>query len=223
MRGSWLVTVVAIVAVAPHLAAQPSGVSPRRSPMPPTVETEIWTPVPRRVQRREPTLLAPLNPDLNVPEPVALPPAHIGAAATRGSAVLDPPNPDEMTYHRPVVLDPGFFQVGETIVRIAGIVPLSIDQHCPSAAGEPWPCGRRALAALRDLIRQRPVHCVESGRDEAIVIGRCRVGRTDIAAWLVERGWAQPLGADERLQRLSDAAREARIGQFATESGAYAP
>ncbi len=57
----------------------------------------------------------------------------------------------------------------------------------------------------------------EDGERETVVAD-CTVGNTDIGAWLVENGWAEPApGAPERLVTLHAAARAAGRGLYAPD------
>jgi endonuclease YncB( thermonuclease family) len=179
-------------------------------------ETRVaWTSAPERVERREPTEFAVAPADINARPPAApTAPPIAGAAATRGSAVAETPEGATAVYTRLEVIDGGAFRSAGRTIRLAGIEALAPDETCRDARGAAWPCGRRALAALRDLVRQRSVQCVETGEADGATVARCRVGRTDLSAWLVEQGWARPLGQDARLAGLHQEARSARAGQF---------
>lgn len=64
-------------------------------------------------------------------------------------------------------------------------------QSCTNRAGSPWRCGQRAALALDDMLGARTVRCDRRGEDRyGRVLASCRVGDTDVNAWLVEQGWA---------------------------------
>ena len=52
-----------------------------------------------------------------------------------------------------------------------------------------WRCGEAAQAALSRLVSGRQVHCAPAGKDDAGTIrATCTIGKTDVAAALVEGG-----------------------------------
>lgn len=189
--------------------------APRISPGNTTV---LWTPLPQRVDdsfavpRIESAVPEP------PPPPPAAPPRVLGAAATRGSSVDDATAAQQtLTFTLAEITGPAGFTANGKTVRFAEVAALDVDATCTDATGV-WPCGRRALAAVRDLIRRRPVYCLEVATEADTLVARCRVGRTDISAWLVEQGWAKPLGSDARLTALANEARANRAGQFRGET-----
>jgi endonuclease YncB( thermonuclease family) len=208
------------VAVAPA-PADPIAALVAETAAPAAAPRVQWTSAPQRVERREPTEIAAAPADINArpPAPAAAAPVA-GPAATRGSAVAETPQGATAVYTRLEVVDGGAFRALGRTVRLAGIEALAADETCRDARGATWPCGRRALAALRDLVRQRSVQCVETGEADGATLARCRVGRTDLSAWLVEQGWARPRGEDARLAGLHQEARTARAGQFGSPAAA---
>lgn len=124
-----------------------------------------------------------------------------------------------MVFTRLDLVDAGTFRAIGRTFRFAGIEPPALDETCRDLQGRDWPCGRRAQAALQQLLRQRSVRCIEVGTETAAALMRCTVGRTDLSAWLVEQGWALPRAGDQRLAALHIEARNARAGRFATDGG----
>ncbi len=99
-------------------------------------------------------------------------------------------------------------------VRLAGVLPTAVGLRCPSRGGVPWPCGVVARTQQRMLIRNRTVACDQNGADEKdTLVTVCRVGGTDIGAWLVRNGWAEAEPGSV-LAELSSAARTDRRGIF---------
>lgn len=99
-------------------------------------------------------------------------------------------------------------------VRLAGVLPTAVGRRCPSGGGAPWPCGVVARTQQRMLIRNRTVACDQNGADEKdTLVTVCRVGGTDIGAWLVRNGWAEAEPGSV-LAELSSAARTDRRGIF---------
>jgi len=99
--------------------------------------------------------------------------------------------PDTRLYHRVIVADAGTLRAGETVIRFAGVRPLDADRTCTDTAGQDWPCGRVAAAALRMLIRHRAVECAVAEEGPEGIVGTCAMGLRDINGWLVEHGWAE--------------------------------
>jgi endonuclease YncB( thermonuclease family) len=77
-----------------------------------------------------------------------------------------------------------------TKIRIVGIDAPEQDQTCRRAGAE-WPCGTAASAAMAELVKDKRVTCDLTGRHSyGRPLGRCRIGKTDLAAWMVAQGWA---------------------------------
>lgn len=163
----------------------------------------------------------------NVTPDHVLPGPHIEAELIRRLPAAPPPPaapPAPISWPRAEVVSAGLLRSGATTIAIAGIDPLAAATECRLPDGATWPCGRFARAALRRLVRQRPVECDPAG--EAVVatqpapmVTHCRVAGRDIGQWLVSQGWALPLpgsGHDEALQE----ARAAGRGQWRTEAPA---
>jgi endonuclease YncB( thermonuclease family) len=197
-------------APSPSPAAAPAGTGPERA--------VAWTTTPQRVEARPPTLPAQLPAGPAAPSPPA-PEAPSGAAATRGSTVSDDfPAGTPAIYTRLEVTGAGAFRAVGRAFRFADVEALGAEDTCRDQRGATWPCGQRARAALAALVRQRSVHCVETGTDGATTVVRCRVGRTDLSAWLIEQGWARPPQGSNRFAGLAAEARRAGAGQFVTDA-----
>lgn len=90
----------------------------------------------------------------------------------------------------PLVIDGDTILLSLTKIRLLGIDAPEPDQTCVRD-GAPWSCGLEAKAALADLVRGRRVTCDLNGRHSyGRPLGRCRLGATDLGAWLAEQGWA---------------------------------
>jgi endonuclease YncB( thermonuclease family) len=98
-------------------------------------------------------------------------------------------------------------------LRLTGIDAPELGQSCRDTRKMAWPCGRDARDALGAIApRGALLACTSSGQDEyRRALSRCRLpdGR-DVAALLVEQGWAVATNEDYLLEQ--DAARRARIG-----------
>ena len=97
----------------------------------------------------------------------------------------------------PVVVESGErIRARRLAIRLPGVAAVGLDESCRDAAGVEWPCGRRALAGLRALLRLRPVTCplpadARSGDFEA----SCAFGPgRDLGEAFVASGWARADG-----------------------------
>ena len=116
-------------------------------------------------------------------------------------AVEPPPPPKKppvpSRWKRPVIDMAGRFISDGKTVTLSGVKPLPLDRQCRKADGTNWPCGRFARTAMRNLVRGRTISC-DPGRQETDgehITTSCKIGDTDLAAWLVGNGWAEPVGA----------------------------
>ena len=137
--------------------------------------------------------------------------------------VIPEPAPVEpRRFFRVVVADAGTLVAGKRTLRLADIDVPAADAECGDAAGHRWSCGTRARTALRRFVRHRAVECLPLGEADLAADGqsvvRCRVGRTDIATWLVENGWASPAdAAAPALATLGETARSENRGLWQIE------
>lgn len=111
---------------------------------------------------------------------------------------------------RGVASDGDSLRLGRDRIRLWGIDAPELDQICWSDAGQEWPCGRTAYAALRDRLAAGAVACRARGTDRyRRILATCSVSGKDVAALLVAEGLAlsrNAYGGEER------AARAARLG-----------
>ncbi len=131
----------------------------------------------------------------------------------KAPAVTEKP-PETLKLTGPLVIDAGTIQVKHLTIHLAGLDAPDLSETCPSRLGGTWPCGVRARTALRALVQRSTVVC-----DDLVEIGtnaltaRCSRGTRDLAAWMVEQGWARPAeDAHETLHQAAAAAKEARRG-----------
>lgn len=116
------------------------------------------------------------------------------------------------------VVDGDTFDIGRERIRLLGIDAPERNQQCADAARRQWPCGRRAEVALRTWLGTAPVRCVPAYRDrDNRPVARCTARGRDIAAWLVENGWAldYPRYSNGAFRTTEQAARRRRIGVWA--------
>lgn len=79
-------------------------------------------------------------------------------------------------------------------IRLLGIDAPEYGQIC-SRDGEDYPCGRKARAALVELIGGRSVSCSGWERDRyGRLLASCRAGDTDVNRTMVATGWAVAYG-----------------------------
>lgn len=171
-------------------------------------------------------------------EPRAVPPRDVTPPGIRSGPVrrYDPPPrreaaeteeaPSETiesrSFPRVVVEGAGVLRAGDRRIRLAGLSAPEPDATCGGSAGEEWPCGRAAMAALRLLVRNRTLECDILGDEDEVMSARCKVGGRDLGAWLVEQGWAEPV--DEALYGTQfTVAREEARGMFAATRGTAPP
>jgi endonuclease YncB( thermonuclease family) len=136
-----------------------------------------------------------------------------------------PKKPDEwggtVLFH-PVATGAGALEAKGYTIVVAGIDPVPLDETCDSG-GKSWPCGVRARAEFRALLRGRAVSCVIPPQaDRTAIVAECRVGKRDIATWLVENGWARA-SAKGRFAEIEKKARADGKGIFGPAPNASAP
>jgi endonuclease YncB( thermonuclease family) len=92
---------------------------------------------------------------------------------------------------QPVATAAGTLEAKGYRIAVAGIEPVGADESC-DFQGRSWRCGVRARAAFRAWLRGRSVTCeVPPQADRETIVVPCRVGKQDVARWLVENGWAR--------------------------------
>ena len=88
------------------------------------------------------------------------------------------------------MIDGDTIEVSGSRVRLHGIGAPESAQTC-LAGDRRWRCGERTTRALADRIGGRNVDCEETARDRyGRIVAVCRLGHTDLNAWLVAEGWA---------------------------------
>ncbi len=116
----------------------------------------------------------------------------------------------------------GVLAAKNATVQVDGIEIVPAEATC-DADGRSWPCGMRARAAFRAMLRGRAVTCdVATDADPANAVAPCRVGKQDVGTWLVTNGWARAL-ADGPYADAGKAAREQRKGIFGAPPVTDAP
>jgi endonuclease YncB( thermonuclease family) len=117
------------------------------------------------------------------------------------------------TLFNPVATAAGLFEAQGYNIAIAGVEQVPADEACESG-GKSWPCGVRARAAFRAWLRGRSITCeVPPQPDREIIVVPCRLGKKDVAEWLVESGWARA-ASDGPYAGLQESALKAKKGIF---------
>ncbi|WDZ77077.1 thermonuclease family protein [Ensifer adhaerens] len=125
------------------------------------------------------------------------------AKATAGPTIL----------YRPVAIAAGVIQFDKLTLQIDGIEPEQAERTCETG-GKSWPCGIVARTAFRNFLRARAVSCdMPEGSAGPSATASCSLGGQDLAAWLVDNGWATPLPGSA-LGKRADAARQAKLGFY---------
>ncbi len=213
-------------------AAQPETPDPSPKPEPDTQATkeplaQEAEPATKqaREQLRDP-IFEPVRRDVrDVTPDHVLPAPDLDAALIERLPAIVPPAPpprppEPERWRRAQVVAPGIFRSGDKRIVIAGIEPLPADAECRTDKGEDWPCGNYASAALKRLVRQRPIECdpADARDGDGGIVTICRIAGRDIGEWMVDQGWARPLDGSGYDAAFSDA-REAGRGQFRKELG----
>jgi len=169
-----------------------------------------------------PNMLRDVSPEGVTPPPVDAPLTRVSpseAYLESKNPPIEPVPPGPLEFRRVQVLDAGTLDTGETLVRIAHVVPLGLEDTCTAENGDTWPCGARARTSVRGLLRQLKVTCEkveELGPREVSAI--CMRGRINLGEWLVRYGWATPADtAPDAYTELEQTAREKRVGQWQGE------
>jgi endonuclease YncB( thermonuclease family) len=129
----------------------------------------------------------------------------------------DPPVKGNATMRDADTLD-----IGTQTFRLLGADALEFNQTCiRDGETAPWPCGKQAARALAGHIRGKTVTCIGEAKDRyGRTLATCTIDGADIAAWLVENGWAFDsgrfgLGDYAALEReAANAKRGAWSGRF---------
>jgi endonuclease YncB( thermonuclease family) len=122
------------------------------------------------------------------------------------------PHAATKVYRRVTVRDGGTLQAEGVVIRLAGLASREAEATCNDVQGKTWRCGAAAKAALTRLIRGRAVTCTLPKSGEHNIVARCSVGDTDLSAWVLRQGWAEPKDAEAPLAEGATAAKKERLG-----------
>ena len=103
------------------------------------------------------------------------------------------------------VLPNGLLRSGATTIQLYGITLADRRKLCSSASGARWACGALAFIALRNLVEKQTLACESTGTSDQNNIAVCRIGQTNVSAWLLQEGWAE-LSVEVRDKQYVDAA-----------------
>lgn len=240
-----LATIVAVVwsvaqrpdePVPPVPTAAPARTTPGGAPGPttptPPERAATTTETPRAPTPAEPASAG--SPLTEAPRPIETPPSGVRTVTGPGIAPLPPaaappvrieppkPPPPPAAPIRPRRLmpvameDTATFTTGDLRVRLPGVAVIGPEETCRDKAGTVWPCGRRALAGVRAVVRGRAVDCpLPEKVRRGDFVADCTVGGADLAERLVASGWARALDREGRLVEAERAAEQKGLGLHA--------
>lgn len=88
------------------------------------------------------------------------------------------------------VIDGDTLEIREQRIRLHGVDAFESNQLCTSRHGQKYRCGAKAANALDRFIGSRNVSCKKKGMSYNRWVATCHVGETDLAQWMVAKGWA---------------------------------
>jgi endonuclease YncB( thermonuclease family) len=149
-----------------------------------------------------------------VPETAAAAPAQTPAAANKPDAQKqEPPVPIFQVLARPAAVAAGILETTRGRVTLKDVASLDPATLCGTGASA-WPCGQLALTQFRRFLRGRYVTCdIADPAWEGAVTARCKLGKEDLAAWLVENGWVRAEAGSE-YEKAGHAAEAGKRGVF---------
>lgn len=107
------------------------------------------------------------------------------------------------------VIDGQTLRLGTMLVRLAALVAPARGDQC----GRRTDCGVAAVEALAEIVRGHTLRCALAGRDaQGVAQATCDAAGNDVAAALVDAGWARPAGDDAILQAAAASAQSAHRG-----------
>ena len=116
------------------------------------------------------------------------------------------------------VIDGDTLEIAAQRIRLHGIDAPEARQFCRGKDGA-WPCGAEATKALRSMIRNAAVSCIERDQDRyGRIVAVCFVGDGDLNAAMVLKGWAlayRQYSVD--YVKAEAAAQTTRVGLWAGE------
>ncbi len=107
------------------------------------------------------------------------------------------------------VLPNGSLRSGTKTIELYGMKLPDRKKLCTSSLGVRWTCGVAAYVALRNLVQSQSIACNIMTESEQNILARCSVEQTDVAAWMLQKGWAE-LAAGVDVKTYTDAAAQAK-------------
>jgi endonuclease YncB( thermonuclease family) len=150
------------------------------------------------------------GPGITPPPPAETPPMRVAPPVRP-----EPPPPPIVTRRLGLVKmeDAAQFSAGDIRVRLPGVAALGAEEVCRDRAGTPWPCGRRALAAVRAVVRGKTVDCPLPDKvKRGSFTTDCTLAGRDMAERIVASGWARALDPEGRLGAAERAAAAKSLG-----------
>ena len=116
----------------------------------------------------------------------------------------------------PSVIDGDTLDIHGQRIRLHGVDAPESNQQC-RRSGRAVRCGQDAALALDELIQHRPVTCEQKDKDRyGRIVAVCRLGSTDLNAWLVQQGHALAYRSySQDYVRQEDEAKKAQRGVWA--------
>lgn len=139
--------------------------------------------------------------------------------------LASPPRPKNgaTTLYQPLSPAAGKIEAMGYSILLAGIEQSDPEENC-DFEGKAWPCGARARSAFRAFLRGRAVNCeiAPEVQKAASITTTCRLGKQDVAEWLVENGWARAAPGGP-YAKLGEEAQAAAKGLYGRPPAAAAP
>lgn len=190
----------------PVAAITPPRVEPTRPPATAVSEPAATPPSP-------PAVRTVSGPGIAPPPPAAQPPQRIAPPA-KPTPPEPPIRPRRLA---PIaMLSTAEFAVGEIRVRLPGVAEIAPDTVCRDRDGRIWPCGRRALAGVRALVRGKTVECpLPEKVKRGDFVADCTLAGADLAERLVASGWARAVDRESGLGEVERQAEAKGLGLHA--------
>ena len=117
---------------------------------------------------------------------------------------------------KPLISEAIVLNFGPARLRLAGLEAPPAETSCKLLSGEQADCRQAASEQLAFFLSFRDVSCqVTSSSADGTPLAQCRLGGSDIAEWLVRRGWASPSDMTDPSYRAAALfAQSYRLGQY---------
>lgn len=119
------------------------------------------------------------------------------------------------------VNDDGTLRVRNQTVHLYGIIIPALDQGCAGAVSPVECAPRDAALALKFKVGVNFVDCaIKERQPDSSVTAVCTVNDQDLAAWLIQQGWAAAApNAPPEYDVLEKIARRRGVGMWAAQPG----